>query len=246
MSIFCSACGSPLSADDAFCGSCGYAVPSGYVPVSDTPAGSLADAVAWPSSPLAESPDQVPPAPPGQPYVRPLSYTSLTGEPAFDPLRNTRVFWQLARQALLFAVIYVLIEVVVSIILFAIVGPLAGRFAVPRSIWVEVSTLAWLIMFTAFWLTPVPALLAQWSRLVSYGATAAPTMLDYIRQVLLRHGRRTTPSNNGELHRPAKGYGTTFSCAAGYSLASWAAFRTVRTCTWAGHSGFDCPRSGWS
>lgn len=139
-----------------------------------------------------------------------------------------------------------LIEVVVSIILFAIVGPLAGRFAVPRSIWVEVSTLAWLIMFTAFWLTPVPALLAQWSRLVSYGATAAPTMLDYIRQVLLRHGRRTTPSNNGELHRPAKGYGTTFSCAAGYSLASWAAFRTVRTCTWAGHSGFDCPRSGWS
>jgi len=132
-----------------------------------------------------------------------LSYTETSNEPAFDPLRNSRFGWQLARRfALFFAV-----AAIVNFLIFLFFG---FTFIVTHNASVfevngVIDSLVELGLLVAYALMPVPALLTQWSRLLNSQAAVADIAFTHIAQAIDRHG---TPSDSFQprtLHPPGEG-----------------------------------------
>jgi hypothetical protein len=114
-----------------------------------------------------------------------MSYSDLGVSPTLDPLSNVRFFWQLARRWVLYGVVTAAVDVVVFVLagLLFLLGAGSGVLKIIPVI----SGLTVIVLFFLFWLLPVPALLGQWSRLLSFQAPAAQTALDRIRDELDRH-----------------------------------------------------------
>jgi hypothetical protein len=116
---------------------------------------------------------------------RQLTYAELGVSATLDPLRNSRFLGQLARRAALYIVVAVAVNFVLVIIdLFLVL--LHGGVAVLGLLPILV-TLSAIALFVLFWLLPVPALLGEWSRLLSLQAPAAPSVLDRVSAALERH-----------------------------------------------------------
>jgi hypothetical protein len=114
-----------------------------------------------------------------------MSYSDLGVSATLDPLSNVRFFWQLARRWVLYGVVTAVVDVVVFVLagLLFLLGAGSGVLKIVPVI----SGLTVILLFFLFWLLPVPALLGQWSRLLSFQAPAAQTALDRIRDELDRH-----------------------------------------------------------
>jgi hypothetical protein len=108
---------------------------------------------------------------------------SVTG--ALDPLLNTRFLAQLARRFAIYATVTVFVDAVVFVLnlLVALASGSTGALVfIP--VFASLSLLALLLVF---FLLPVPALLAEWHRLLTFRAAAAGPTLTFIQQALERH-----------------------------------------------------------
>jgi hypothetical protein len=172
MSAMCGSCGSPMRADDAFCGVCGQAA------MSPAPA---------PSPPSTKAPT--------------TRYTEVIGRrPAYlpesstvekdvagplDPLFNPRYRRQLLRRSFLLAGVACAFDFVASLLdlLISLVHGTLGLLTFAPVLWV----LSLIVVIVVFWVLPVPARLGDWHRLVTFRAPEAASTLDYIREALDRH-----------------------------------------------------------
>ena len=161
----------------------------------------------------------LPPPPPGDAArdtadeAARLRYAEVSGEPTFDPLRNTRFGWQLARRGALFFLLGYAIDTVITL-LFLLVTLASGSYASflitgnlpgPLIASVVLSSLVQVTLFVMYLVLPVPALMAQWSRLLGFRAEAADIAFEHITQAMRRHNtpcdslrtRRLTPPGEG-------------------------------------------------
>ena len=102
-----------------------------------------------------------------------------------DPLSNPRYRGQLVRRFVLYAVVAAAIDIVgvVLSVLIALARGSAGLLGFAPAI-VIISAI---VVFVVFWVLPVPALLGEWHRLLTFrGPLAGPT-LSYIQHALDRH-----------------------------------------------------------
>ena len=108
----------------------------------------------------------------------------MAGEPTFDPLRNKRLYQQMLLRFAIYFIVGAAAELVLFI--FGFIFSLVGGLAVAAFMSV-VSILLGIAWFLAVWLLPVPAMLAQWSRLTSYRAPAAGLVFGAVNEMLDRH-----------------------------------------------------------
>ena len=142
-----------------------------------------------------------------------LRYADVAGEPTFDPLRNTRFGWQLARRYALFFLLGYVIDSVITLLCFLvtltngseasalITGSPPGALVVGfvLSLLVQV---ALLVLYLAL---PVPALMAQWSRLLGFRAGAADIAFEHITQAMRRHNTPCDSLRIRKLAPPGEG-----------------------------------------
>ncbi|HUY51862.1 MAG TPA: hypothetical protein VMV92_40210 [Streptosporangiaceae bacterium] len=134
---------------------------------------------------------------------RQLSYTEVTGEPSFDPLRNSRFGWQLVRRAGLFVLFGFIAESVIFLFLL-LVAAVARSLAI-FAISPVISFLIGIGLIIAYLVMPVPALLAQWSRLLGFRAAAADTAFEHISQAMQRHATPHDSLRPRRLRPPGEG-----------------------------------------
>ncbi len=120
-----------------------------------------------------------------------LSYAETSSEPTFDPLRNSRFGWQLARRFALFFAIGAIINFLLSLF-FSLVFIATRDTSVFEADWV-IGLLIGLGLLVAYALMPVPALLTQWSRLLSFRADVADIAFEHIAASIDSHD---TPSDS--------------------------------------------------
>jgi hypothetical protein len=102
-----------------------------------------------------------------------------------DPLFNPRYRGQLVRRFVLYGVVAAAIDVVglVLSVLIALARGSVGLLGFAPAI-VIISAI---VVFVVFWVLPVPALLGEWHRLLTFRAPLAAPTLSYIQQALDRH-----------------------------------------------------------
>ena len=129
---------------------------------------------------------------------RRMGYQALGVSATLDPLSNSRFLWQLARRFGLYFVVSSVIDfalfVLASIITvadgdFAALANGGGAFSAVGIIDLLITA----ALMAMFLFMPVPALLGQWSRVLTFQAPAAATALERVRQALEQHG---TPHDN--------------------------------------------------
>lgn len=120
-----------------------------------------------------------------------LSYTEISNEPTFDPLRNSRFGWQLVRRFALFFAVAAVVNILIS--LFFGLTFIVSRDASVFDVNAVIDSLVGLGLLVAYALMPVPALLTQWSRLLNFQADVADIAFAHIAQAIDRHG---TPSDS--------------------------------------------------
>ncbi len=160
-----------------------------------------------------------------------------------DPVRNPRYLMCVLRQAGVFTGLYLLIETVLLLGLLVSAG--AGTRLGP-ALRVELNSL-WLIALVLaipFWLIPVPALLAEWSRVLEQGADATKTAFEHINSAFQAQGTPVDSLRVRAASRREKEIVNTWSCAATISAATSHVLGMGTTCTWAGPSGCTCPPCG--
>jgi hypothetical protein len=129
---------------------------------------------------------------------RRLGYADLGVSASLDPLANSRFFRQLARRFALYFVVSSAIGFVLFVLGLIItladggiqaLGSGGGALRVTGVI----SALVSAALMAMFLFMPVPALLGQWSRMLTFQAPAAGSALERVRQALERHA---TPHDN--------------------------------------------------
>jgi hypothetical protein len=129
---------------------------------------------------------------------RRLGYSELGVSATLDPLANSRFFGQLARRFALYFVVSNAVGVVLFVLGlvitvsdggFAAVGNGGGALRTTALI----SALVTVTLMAMFLFMPVPALLGQWSRMLTFQAPAGSSALERVRQALDRHA---TPRDN--------------------------------------------------
>lgn len=218
MGRICGNCSLPVNADDAFCGNCGRSAPA-----SDATTGETAGRQQIPKPRSTGEPGQAAGGPylselmrditpegdqkgmeGGVAHVRSLSYTEVSGEPTYDPLANSRFLWQVVRQAALFVGVYFLAEIIIGVVCLFL-GIAGMGFSSALNLWGIVGTLIWISLVILYWLQPIPALLAQHSRLLRLGAGTASTMLGDINQTIVRHATPYDTLRNRSMSPPGEG-----------------------------------------
>jgi hypothetical protein len=130
----------------------------------------------------------------------------LSGPGTLDPVRNPRYLMYVLRQAGVFTGIYLLTEMV--LLLCVLLSAAAGTKLGP-AVRLEIDSL-WLVALVlgiAFWLIPVPALLAEWTQVLEESSDATQTAFEHINSAFQAHGapadsrRVRTASRPGEGHR---------------------------------------------
>ena len=123
---------------------------------------------------------------------RRLSYADLGVSATLDPLANGRFFWQLARRFALYFVVANLISIALFVLAFLVTlldggtAGLANGGGAFRAVTI-IDLLITAALMAMFFFMPVPALLGQWSRMLTFQAPAAGPALDRVRQALDRH-----------------------------------------------------------
>lgn len=117
-------------------------------------------------------------------------YEALGVSATLDPLSNSRFFWQLARRFALYVVVSSVISAILTALGFIITVSNGGGALNATAVISLLITTALLAMFLFM---PIPVLLGQWSRLLTFQAPAAGSALDRVRQALDRHA---TPHDN--------------------------------------------------
>jgi hypothetical protein len=189
----CAQCGLALAPGDAFCGTCGQPVG---------PENDGAAAAGLVSATLNGEAGE-PELPRTEAYAWRVNYAELSGEPTFDPLANTRFLWQVVRQAALFVALYVLAEIVIGIVCLVLAIAGAG-FGAAFSLWGIIATIVGIVITVLFWFTPIPALLAQQSRLLR-SCSRAPAALEAIRQLIVDHATPHDSLRIREMSPPGEG-----------------------------------------
>jgi hypothetical protein len=198
----CSRCGSPQTAADAFCGTCGQPAK---MEVSTPPA----PRTPWPGDgatgltglPKAGG-DALPPdvalgqATPNATYVGQRLLFDKQPEAPFDPLGNTAIFRQIGMRSLLYFFAYtagaILAGIPCAILAFA--------GGIGLVLWSIGAVLTAIVLAFLFWLLPVPALLSEWKFSVDGMAAAAPQTFEHIIWSLRR---RRTPLDQLHVRRLA-------------------------------------------
>ncbi len=111
----------------------------------------------------------------------------LSGPMTLDPVRNPRYLMCVLRQAGVFTGIYLLVE---TVLLLGLLASAAAGTKLGPALRVELSSL-WLIALVLaipFWLIPVPALLAEWSRVLEQRADATQTAFEHINSAFQAQG----------------------------------------------------------
>jgi hypothetical protein len=145
-------------------------------------------------------------APAGRGGVTRPARPRLSGPGTLDPVRNPRYLMYVLRQAGVFTGIYLLTEMV--LLLCVLLSTAAGTKLGP-AVRLEMDSL-WLVALVlgiAFWLIPVPALLAEWTQVMEESSDATQTAFDHINSAFQAHDapvdslRTRTASRPGEGHR---------------------------------------------
>ena len=142
-----------------------------------------------------------------------LRYADVTGEPTFDPLRNTRFGWQLARRYALFFLLGYVIDSVITLLCFLVTltnGSEASALITgspPGALVVGfvLSLLVQVALLVLYLVLPVPALMAQWSRLLGFRAGAADIAFEHITQAMRRHNTPCDSLRTRKLAPPGEG-----------------------------------------
>ena len=121
---------------------------------------------------------------------RKKSYAELGVPETLDPLSSSRFLGQLARRFALYSVLTAVADF--AFFLLSLIFLLVGRNSAVLAIAPVIYLLSVIVLLLVFWLLPVPALLGQWSRLLSFQAPAAKTALDCVAGALDHHA---TPSD---------------------------------------------------
>jgi hypothetical protein len=130
----------------------------------------------------------------------------LSGPGTLDPVRNPRYLMYVLRQAGVFTGIYLLTEMV--LLLCVLLSAAAGTKLGP-AVRLEIDSL-WLVALVlgiAFWLIPVPALLAEWTQVMEESSDATQTAFEHINSAFRAQDapvdlvRVRTASRTGEGHR---------------------------------------------
>ncbi len=121
---------------------------------------------------------------------RKKSYAELGVPETLDPLASSRFLGQLARRFALYAVVTAVADFAYFVLSLAYF--LLGRHSAGLAVAPAVYLLSVVVLLLVFWLLPVPALLGQWSRLLSFQAPAADSALDCVARALDAHA---TPSD---------------------------------------------------
>lgn len=160
----CANCGGPMRSTDAFCGKCGQ------------PTSTAATPAARPASPEHTAPARVIPD-------DAITVDSTVSD-TLDPLFNPRYGKQLLRRFVLYSGVTLIVNVIVLVldVLLSLIrgSSLLGFVAI-------FATLSLLVVIVVFWVLPVPALLLDWHRLITFRAPEAARTLDRIQQALDRH-----------------------------------------------------------
>jgi hypothetical protein len=145
-------------------------------------------------------------APAGRGAVARPARPRLSGPGTLDPVRNPRYLMYILRQAGVFTGIYLLTEMV--LLLCVLLSVAAGTKLGP-AVRLEVDSL-WLVALVlgiAFWLIPVPALLAEWTQVMEESSDATQTAFGHINSAFQAYDapvdsvRARTASRPGEGHR---------------------------------------------
>ena len=153
----------------------------GWPDIPDPRDGTVARAGAVPRDDAGRPPrrDPADDGAPGTAMTGRRAAAKLSGPATLDPARNPRYLLYVLRQAGVFTGIYLLIETV--LLLCLLLAAAAGTRLGPAlrlelgSLW-----LVALVLAIPFWLIPVPALLAEWSRVMEQGSEAAQTAFEHI------------------------------------------------------------------
>jgi len=129
---------------------------------------------------------------------RRMGYGALGVSGTLDPLSNSRFFWQLARRFALYYVVSNVTGFALMVLALIIRFSDGGLAAVENGggIFRAVAVINLLVaaaLMAMFLFMPVPALLGQWSRMLTFQAPAAGPALERVRQALARHA---TPHDN--------------------------------------------------
>ncbi len=129
---------------------------------------------------------------------RRMGYAALGVSATLDPLSNSRFLWQLARRFGLYFVVSSVIDFVLFVLAFIITVSDGGFPALANgggafSAVEIIDLLITAALMAMFLFMPVPALLGQWSRVLTFQAPAAASALERVRQALEHHA---TPHDN--------------------------------------------------
>jgi hypothetical protein len=121
---------------------------------------------------------------------RRMGYEALGVSATLDPLASSRFFWQLTRRFALYVAVSSVISAVLTVLglLFTLSG---GGNAVAAT--AVISLLIGVALLAMFLFMPIPVLLGQWSRMLTFQAPSAGSALARVRQALDRHA---TPHDN--------------------------------------------------
>lgn len=118
-------------------------------------------------------------------------------EAPFDPIINPRFRGHLARQVLLFVIVYAA-GAVVSAIFFGILAVSGVGFLSAFGIWYICGELSAVALFIVFLLLPVTALLSEWKFLIDDKGAAGPIVFEHI---IFALRRRQTPLESIQIRR---------------------------------------------
>jgi hypothetical protein len=119
------------------------------------------------------------------PYVPDSASIEVSVSGTFDPLFNSRYAKQLVRRGVLYAGVAGFLDFVVFLLnlLIALAKGSVGLLGFAPVLWV----ISVIVVFVVFATLPVPALLGEWHRLLTFRASEAESTLDYIHQAVKRH-----------------------------------------------------------
>jgi hypothetical protein len=129
---------------------------------------------------------------------RRMGYADLGVSGSLDPLSNSRCFWQLARRFALYFVLSGVISFALWVLAFIVTASGGGLAAVGNgggvfSAMAIIDLLITAALMALFLFMPVSALLGQWSRMLTFQAPAAASVLDRVQRAL---DRPATPRDN--------------------------------------------------
>jgi hypothetical protein len=152
--------------EDAFCGNCGRVAQA--PPVTQAPEMETAE-ISAPAGPLVPESE--------------LIEASVTG--VLDPLFNARYARQVARRLgfySFFAAVIDFVAFLLNLFIALIHGGFVLLFFVPVFV-----VLSIIVVVVLIFVLPVPALLGEWHRLLTFRGTEASSTLQYIQDALDRH-----------------------------------------------------------